>query len=200
MGQPDDELLERVRERDSGAFELLFERYREMIQRHLARLVRDQSAADDLAQEVFLRVWLRAEQWDGRGAVRAWLFRIATNLGLNHLRSVGRRRERPLELSPDRFDAESESAVPGWMIDAASLGPDAQLAFADQRRRLRGLVEELPEEKREVFRMVVEAEMQTREVAEALGMPEGTVRSRLHHARKRLARDWLDFDSGWEIR
>jgi RNA polymerase sigma-70 factor (ECF subfamily) len=198
MSHSDHQLLERVRERDGEAFELLLGRYRELIQRHIGRIVRDDCAAEDLAQEVFLRVWVRSEQWDGRGAFRAWLFRIATNLGLNHLRTVGRRRERPLELSPDPGDVDGESPLPGWMID--SLGPDAQFALAEQRERLRRLVADLPEEKREVFRMVVEAEMETREVAETLGIPEGTVRSRLHHARKRLARDWPEPGSGEENR
>src|SRR4051812_27428509 len=67
MTHSDHCLLARVRERDAGAFEILFRRYREPVCRHLAHLVRDENAADDLAQEVFLRLWIRAEQWDGRG-------------------------------------------------------------------------------------------------------------------------------------
>lgn len=188
MTHSDHQLLARVRERDAGAFEALFERYREPVYRHLARLVRDGSAADDLAQEVFLRVWTRAEQWDGRGTCRAWIFRIATNLALNHLRTVGRRRERGLELAPDEEDADSPA--PTWMIDGATLGPEEQVELGEQRARLRELVAGLPDEKREVFRMIHEAEMDTREVAQTLGIPEGTVRSRLHHARRWLARNW----------
>jgi RNA polymerase sigma-70 factor (ECF subfamily) len=91
----DQHLMGRVRERDARAFEALFERYGELIRRHLARITRDDAAAQDLVQEVFLRVWTRAEQWDGRGPFKAWLYRIATNLALNHLRSVRRRREQP---------------------------------------------------------------------------------------------------------
>ena len=93
MGPSDQDLMRRVQERDAGAFETLFSRYREPLRRHRARTVRDDAAADDLAQELFLRVWTRAEQWDGRGAFKAWLFRIAANIALNHLRSVRRREQ-----------------------------------------------------------------------------------------------------------
>src|ERR671932_347450 len=93
MTPSDPELLAQIRARDAGAFETLFARYRELVRRQAQRIVRDESAADDLVQEVFLRVWTRSEQWDGRGACKAWLFRIATNLALNHLRTVRRRRE-----------------------------------------------------------------------------------------------------------
>src|SRR5437868_1134576 len=116
MGETDHQLLARVRERDAAAFEALFHRYRDPIRRHVLRLVRDGSAAEDLAQEVFLRVWTRAEQWDGRGSFRAWLYRIATNLCLNHLRAVNRRRERLLELPSDPC-GEEESPLPAWLVE-----------------------------------------------------------------------------------
>ena len=61
-------------------------------------LVRDEPAAEDLLQETFLRVWTRAGQWNGQGTFKGWLFRIATNLALNHLRTRRRRPEQPLEL------------------------------------------------------------------------------------------------------
>jgi RNA polymerase sigma-70 factor (ECF subfamily) len=193
MRPADRELLERIRAREAAAFELFFERYRESVCRTLARMVRDENAARDLAQEVFLRVWTRAEQWDGRGAARAWLFRIATNLALNHLRSLRRRREEPLELPPDPA-SEEERPVPAWMVDEATLGPEAALELAERAARLRQLVEELPEEKREVFRMAHEDQMEMREIAQQLAIPEGTVRSRLHHARQRLARAWNELE------
>src|SRR5687767_2583288 len=91
-GPADDHcLMDRIRRRrDGAAFETLTARYREPLLRHLVSMVRDGAAADDLLQEALLRVWTRADRWDGRGAVKAWLFRIATNLALNHLRTVRR--------------------------------------------------------------------------------------------------------------
>jgi RNA polymerase sigma-70 factor (ECF subfamily) len=192
MTPSDESLVERVLKRDAHAFETLFHRYSEMICHHLTRIVRDRAAADDLVQEVFLRVWDRAEQWNGQGPFRAWLFRIATRQALNHLRSVQRRREQPLDAPRPPADEEDESLAPGDLIDASALGPDAALEEAEQRGLLRRFLDELPEEKREVFRMIHDAEMEVREIAEALRIPEGTVKSRLHHARRHLARRWRD--------
>jgi RNA polymerase sigma-70 factor (ECF subfamily) len=192
----DQDLIERIRERDAHAFEMLFDRYKEMIRRHLAHIVRDNAAAQDLLQEVFLRVWTRAEQWNGRGSFKAWLYRIATNLALNHLRSVRRKREQPLEIPDDWTDDEGDAdLVPAWMVDASALGPDKTLELAEQWTLFRRLVEGLPEEKREVFRLVHEMEMSMRDVADELDIPEGTVKSRLHYAKKHLAREWQGLET-----
>ena len=91
---------------------------------------------------------------------------------------------------------DDESLTPGWLVDKASLGPEAQVEQRERYQWLQRRVDELPEEKREVIRMVHDAEMEMREVAERLGVPEGTVRSRLHHARKELARQWRKFEGG----
>ncbi len=191
---PDQILVERVLERDARAFETLFEQYGEMIRRHLARITRDDAAAQDLIQEVFFRVWTRAEQWDGRGSFKAWLYRIATNLALNHLRSVKRRREQPLDIQNALVDDDDdeENTVPSWMVDASALGPDVALELAERRERLDRLIGRLPDDKREVFRLVHEMELSMRDVADELGIPEGTVKSRLYYAKKRLAREWRD--------
>ncbi|MHC4718304.1 MAG: RNA polymerase sigma factor, partial [Planctomycetota bacterium] len=90
----DEELMRRIADRDMAAFDAMFARHAEPIRRRLARLIRDRAAVEDLVQEVFLRLWTRADQWDGRGEPAAWLGRIATNLALNHLRSGKRRVER----------------------------------------------------------------------------------------------------------
>ena len=61
---------------------------------------------------------MRAEQWNGQGEFKGWIFRIATNLALNHLRMLRRRRQEPLETPPDEFDDEDERpSDPDWMID-----------------------------------------------------------------------------------
>ena len=194
----DRDLAKGIRERDGQAFEALFGRYAGRIRLHLLHMVRDGAAAQDLVQEVFLRVWTRAEQWNGSGTFKAWLYRIATNLALNHMRAARRRREQPLDVPGDRGDGEEEEGMPAWMSDASALGPDAKLELAEQRALFQRLIEGLPEEKREVFRLVHEMEMSMRDAAEELGVPEGTVKSRLHYARKRLAREWQALETEWE--
>lgn len=196
MAPTDEELVAQVQAREAEALETLFERYHYVVRRHVVSIVRDEHAAEDLVQEAFLRVWTRAEQWDGRGAFRAWLFRIATNLGLNHLRTVRRRGEQPLE-TPAGAE-EDDNLVPGWMMDAASLGPEAMLERTEHHELLRRFVETLPEEKREVLHLVYEEELNLREVACALSIPEGTVKSRLHYAMRHLAREWEENATEWE--
>lgn len=194
----DSELVARVCEHDAGAFEALLTRYRESIYRHVFAMLHDGSAAEDVVQEAFLRIWMRAEQWNGRGTFKAWLFRIATNLALNYSRTLRRRGQQPLEMPPDPLDEDDESSVPQWMIDHSLPGPDVIVEQGEQNRLLQQLIDGLPDDKRAVFRLVHEAEMQARQVAETLGIPEGTVKSRLHYATRRLAQEWRDLQQEWE--
>jgi RNA polymerase sigma-70 factor (ECF subfamily) len=181
---------------DERAFEELYARYGEGLERHIARMVRS-DAAQDLVQEAFLRAWQRAEQWDGRGTFKAWLYRIATNLALNHLRTVRRRREQPLHVDrPGEGDTDED--VPAWMFDDGSLGPDAAVEQSERLSQVRQLVDQLADNKRDLFRLVHEYEMSVRDAANELGIPEGTAKSRLHYARKQLAREWQDLESSWE--
>lgn len=190
MQQSDQELIRRIQKQDADAFELFFRRYRTLMQRHIVRIVRHEKVAEDLVQELFLRVWTRAEQWGDRGDVRAWLYRIGTNLALNQLRSARRRPQQPLEIFLGEAGVEVEEAIPGWMIDAAALDPETAAEMMEERRLFHRLVDGLPEEKRAVFRLVYEAELDIQDVAETLGVPQGTVKSRLYYGKKRLAREW----------
>ena len=196
----DRQLMQQVQAGDAAAFDALFARHERLVRRRLLAVVRDEATADDLAQEAFLRLWTRATQWQGRGSVVGWLLRTATNLGLNHLRTVRRRRIQPLEL-PDDIDGdedEGSSLAPGWMIDTATLRPDEALEHAERQAILRNLVDSLPETQRDVIRMVHEMELDIRETADELRVPTGTVKSRLHHARGKLARGWQKWHGSTE--
>ena len=197
--QSDRKLIEQIRERNTTAFEALFERYRHTVHKHLLGIVRDESAAEDVVQEVFLRVWTCAAQWDGRGELKSWLYRIATNLALNHLRTVHRRRQQPLEIPDDAYDDEdgAPAQMPEWLIDGASPEPLTMLERSEQAEFLWELVDDLPDEKREVVHLVYGAEMDIRQVADELGVPIGTVKSRLHYTLRRLAREWKELGIEW---
>lgn len=191
----DQVLVDRLLQGDANAFEVISERYEDPIRRHLRHIVRDDTAAEDLLQEVFLRVWTRAEQWNQSGSFKAWLYRIATNLAINHLRSVKRRREQPLEMTDSWFDDDDEDDfLPAWMVDASALTPDTILELTEQREQIHKLVEGLPEDKRAVFRLILQMELSIKETAGELGIPEGTVKSRLHYAKKYLAREWQEME------
>jgi RNA polymerase sigma-70 factor (ECF subfamily) len=186
-------LVQIARERDTTAFDALADAYRNGLRRYLlVQTDGDVASAEDLLQEVLLRLWTRADTWDGRGSVKAWLFRIAANLALNHRRNVARRRERPLTASDWADDEGDASDVPAYLMDRSSLGPDALAVRADETARARRLLADLPEETRELLRLVHEEERDLRDVATVFHIPEGTVKSRLFHARKRLARAWRD--------
>jgi RNA polymerase sigma-70 factor (ECF subfamily) len=195
--QADETLMADILKHDARAFETLFDRYAEALRRHVCFMLHDETVAHDVVQETFLRVWLHVEQWDGRGAPRAWLYRIATNLALNDLRTVQRRRELPLELPPEPEDDEDMVGfVPAWMVDNSALGPEAAVELVEQRAFYRRALARLPDDKREVFHMVHDLDMSLQDAADALDIPEGTVKSRLHYARRQLARNWREIEAG----
>ena len=197
--QSDQTLICKIVKRDTVAFETLFARHSASVRQHILNIVRVESAAEDLVQEVFLRVWTRAEQWNGQGEFKGWIFRIATNLALNYLRTVRRRRQEPLETPPDEFEDEDERpSDPDWMIDTSLHGPEVIVEQAEQSQLLWQLVDGLPQEKREVLHLIYQKEMALREVAMELGIPEGTVKSRLHYSVRHLAREWKEIASDWE--
>ena len=197
----DAELIQRIRDRDGQAFDEAVARYAGEVRRQLERIVRDRSAADDLFQEVLLRLWSRSEQFTGSGSLGAWLGRIARNLALNHLRGVRRSRRRPLEFVPPAGQADADAddlTDPAWMIDPAARRADELAVRAERHEMLRRLIDRLPPEKREVFRLVREAEMDIDDVADRLGIPAGTVKSRLHYATRDLRSRWADLEDEWE--
>jgi len=197
MKPSDATLIAQILDGDPGAFDMLYERYEGKIRARLIRIVREESVAQDLAQEVFLRVWARVEQWSGKGTFSAWLNRMATNLALNHLRSIKRRREHPLEIPKEvtNWDDEDGLQVPGWMIDTVTLGAEEMVVLKEQHEMIHYLLECLPEQQQEVIRLVVDAQMDIQSTADTLGIPEGTVKSRLYYAKKRLEKEWRDFEN-----
>ncbi|NKB66156.1 MAG: sigma-70 family RNA polymerase sigma factor [Candidatus Latescibacteria bacterium] len=193
----DRDLIERICRGDETAYELLHDRYAGPLRRHLERMVHDPAPAADLLQETLLRVWTRADQWSGRGALKAWLFRIATNLALNFLDERRRHRRIPLE-KPVEADEDDQPQTPEWMIDRAALGADTLLENSERRHLLQEAVAALPQEKREVFDMVYVAGMDIHQVAEVLEIPNGTVKSRLFYARRKVADQWRLIAREWE--
>jgi RNA polymerase sigma-70 factor (ECF subfamily) len=188
----DRELIGRIEQRDEQALESVMRRHGPAVRDHLVRMLRDEAAAEDIFQEVCLRLWEKAAQWRAEGTLRAWLTQMATNLALNHIRGVRRRRQRPLEVERRDPGRDGEDLVPGWMIDESALEPGEIVSGNEQRAILRDLLQGLPGEKREVLEMIHEREMPLAQVARVLGIPLGTVKSRLHYACRQLARRWQD--------
>ena len=192
MEQTDRQLILRIQNGDEDAYEVIYHRYNSVVWRQLRGIVRNDEVANDLVQEVFLRVWTNAQQWEGRGNFQGWLLKLSTNLALNHLRTVRRHPQLPLEPPDELF--EGEEGQENWFstryLEEGSLGPAETLEKIETYRELRRMIDELPDEKREVFSLIHDAQLETREVAQKLGIPEGTVKSRLYYSNKLLTRKW----------
>jgi RNA polymerase sigma-70 factor (ECF subfamily) len=170
----DQTLMKKVQSGDKRAFELLYERYQPVIRCYLLRILHSEPVADDVAQDVFLRVWTHARQWSAKGPFKAWLYRIATNQAFDTLRTASRHPEQPLS-DPDSQPGDEDEIYrfQEWIIDTSTLEPDVALEIAERQRQLWRLIDQLPEEKRAVFSLVAQMEMSIQNVAEKLGIPEG---------------------------
>ncbi len=142
------------------------------LRRYARALVGNRDDADDLVQDTLERAWTRAELWHGVGDMRAWLFGIMHNL---HVDGVRRRRVQMVSLDDDPPPSEPSAAGA-----AASAG--SRLAVLE----LQAALERLPIEQREILLLVALEDMAYADVAKLLGIPIGTVMSRLSRARERL--------------
>ncbi len=171
---------------DSGAFAALYDRWSGPLLRYFWHLSYDRDGAEDLMQESFLRVWRAAPRYEVRARFSTYLFQVGKNLWLNERAKVLRR---PLKVS---LDAPRDGGGDG---DATSLaerlpgsgpGPAEESSRNETGRRIRAAVDGLSEKLREVFVLAAFQEMPYREVSEVLGIPEGTVKSRMWAAVRKL--------------
>jgi RNA polymerase sigma factor (sigma-70 family) len=171
----DAELWERVVSGESQAFERLFDRHTNAIFRFCVRRVGDRSAAEDLMSTTFLHAWRRrADMQCGAEGPVPWLYGIAANLVRRHLRGVDRRRAGMARVS-----------APGAEPDPSDEIAD-RLDGASRADRVREALRSLPDSDQELFVLCVWEELSYQQAAAALGIPVGTVRSRLSRARSRL--------------
>ncbi|MFD9034432.1 RNA polymerase sigma factor [Streptomyces sp. NPDC059567] len=168
---------ERVRSGDRAAFAEIFDEHARVVYAHAVRTTGDWAAAEDVMSLTFLEAWrLRDKLREEVRSVRAWLLGIATNVMRNTARAARRHREAMSRLPPPEVLADFSDDVVGHMADAQRL---AAAARALQR---------LKRTEREVFALVVWSDLGYAAAAEALGIPVGTVRSRLSRAREKLRR------------
>lgn len=173
----DARLVEDARRGDSEAFGELVKRYERRLVRVIMRFVRDADLADDLAQETFLRVYERLEQFDASRRFSPWLFRIAVNLTLDYLRRRKRRVWGAL------FSDSGKDRWPDPAVD------DPRLAL-DMKQEVGKVIEQLPEKYRIVLVLRDLESFSTSEISAILNRKEATIRWRLAEARNRFQELW----------
>lgn len=172
-GIPDDELMRRIETQDLAAFEALYDRYGDLVYSVSLRVVGDPHVAQDVAQEVFLRVWRRPGQFDlARGKFVTWLLSVTRNRSIDERRGQGRRLRR--EALPTT--TEEEEVLPsGNERD----DPAVATVLADERAAVRKALEVLPPEQKLVIQLAYFGGLTQSEIAEKLGQPLGTVKTRI---------------------
>lgn len=169
----DDELMDRLRGRDLGAFEALYDRYGDLVYSVSLRVVGDTYVAEDVTQDVFLRVWRRPEQFDlSRGRFITWLLSVARNRSIDQRRSQSRRMRHEAVPAP----AEEEDALPS---DDDRDDPALATVIADDRAAVRVALQVLPPEQKLAIQLAYFGGMTQQEIANKLGQPLGTVKTRI---------------------
>ncbi len=171
----DEELIARIGLSDSSAMRLLYARHGRTVFGVALRIIGEPSAAEEVAQDVFVRVWQKAGTYRAEKAkVATWLARIARNRAIDALRA---RRSR--ELLPSRAGKEQEASE--------SMTDPLDAAWASMRdERVRDAVAALPPEQRRALSLAFFQGLTHREIAESLGEPLGTVKSRVREAMRKL--------------
>ena len=182
----DEELLLRYTQGETGAFETLVRRYRRELFGFLARFVGDRALAEDVFQEAFLQVHLSAGGFDVSRRLKPWLFTIAANKARDALRSRSRR-------SAAQLDAEIGDEDGARFVDLLASKvqrPDERIKNLETAEIVRKVVRGMPEPLRMVLVLCYFHDFAYKEIAAILGIPLGTVKSRLHVAVKDFARRW----------
>ncbi len=157
---------------DRNAFSTLVRRYQDRVYRFILRMVGSRDEALELTQDAFIKAWQALPGWRPEAQFQTWLFRIASNTAMDSLR-----RRKVVE-----FVALEED----YDVPAAAAGPDAQLQAKQQLRALEAALNRLPHDQRQIVLLREMEDMSYSEMSAALGISEGTVKSRLARAREAL--------------
>ena len=166
----DRELVKRIAGGDRQAMKSLYERHSGPLFHFIRSRMRDPFEAADVMQETFLEIWRSAARYQGRSSARTWFFSIARNKAVDRLRRLGRMEVR-----------EPDDTLPD---DAPN--PEHVAAAASDAERLRHCIEGLSGAQQSAIRLAFYEDLAYPEVAEAEGVPLGTIKTRIHHAKRLL--------------
>jgi len=183
MARSDVQLMLDVKAGDDASFELLLRKYRTPLVNYLGRMVGDSATAEDLAQEVFLRIYRARSQYAPSAKFTTWIFRIATNLALNSRRDG---RYRQLEVSIQQAGESENGERRVLEIPDAQPGAEQNLLAWDRAALIRRAVEELPEKQRSAVLLHKYEEMDYDQIAGILNCSESALKSLLFRAYETL--------------
>lgn len=185
--QTDEQVFEAFRRDDAGAYRELIERHHDDLLRFLTRMVGDRASAEDIFQETFLQVHISAATFDTSRRFRPWLFTIAANKARDMLRKKNRRKT--VELSaPIRKSESGASFIDLLEVDVPP--PDEAMDLSERDQWVQQALDQLSPTLREVLLLAYFQRMSYAQIAEDLGIPLGTVKSRMHAAVASFARNW----------
>lgn len=176
----DQQLVARAREGDQRAFELLVRKYQHKVLKLIMRYVRDMDEAMDLTQETFVKAWKALGAFRGESAFYTWIYRIAVNTAKNHLVSAQRQ---PYTVELDADETDQYAAEPA-LTDAGT--PEGEALGSELHRVVMQAIHDLPEDLRTAITLRELEGLSYEEIAEVMGCPIGTVRSRIFRAREAI--------------
>ena len=188
----DEELMLAYQEGDVRAFEILLTRHRKPIFNFILRFVGSRELAEDLLQETFLRVIKGAARYERRAKFTTWLYTIARNLCVDQSRRAKHRRALSLDAPM------SKSGESGTLLDVvagADLPSDRKAVSKQLHYKMHEALGNLSEEQREVFLMREFLDMPFKEIADVVGVPENTVKSRMRYALEKLRLELDEYKS-----
>lgn len=185
----DADIMLRVKAGDQSAFEYLVQKYRRPMVSFMYRMARNAAAAEDLAQEVFLRVYRSRETYEASAKFTTWLYRIATNLAVNHARDT--RHDRPeVQVSLDEPDEQTGTT---FELPDASLNAEQAMVRRERMMAIRKKVEALPEQQKLAVIMHKYQQMDYKQIAEVLKKSESATKSLLFRAYETLREQLKEF-------
>ena len=183
---PDEDLLARIRAGQREWFGPLVRKYERELFGYLRRYVGDADLAADVFQNTFLAVFKKIQQYEPGRPARPWIYTIATHQAIDAMRRRARRRDTTSLLPPGDDSPEDSAQNLFVVLEAAGLSPPESAELGESRAQVREAVTNLPELLKQVVLLTYFQGLKYQDAAEILGVPLGTVKSRLHAALAKL--------------